>query len=64
MLLGEILIQKKLISRQQLNFVLTQQQKKQKKLGELLLNLSFISAEELEKALQEQYWRKHGYWVI
>ncbi len=64
MLLGEILIRKKLISFQQLNSILTRQQKNKKKLGEFLLDLALISAEELEKALQEQYWRKQGYWVI
>ena len=64
MLLGEILIQKNLFSYQQLNSVLTQQQKNNKKLGELLLDLKLISVQELEKALQEQYWRQNGYWVI
>ncbi len=64
MLLGEILIRKKIISFQQLNLILTQQQITKKKLGELLLELGLISGEELEKALQEQYWRQHGYWVI
>lgn len=64
MLLGEILIRKKLISRGQLNSILIQQQKTKKKLGELLLELGLISTEEREKALQEQYWRKNGYWVI
>ncbi len=64
MLLGEILIRKNLISCQQLNAIVTQQRTTKKKLGELLLDLELISAEELEKALQEQYWRKNGYWVI
>ncbi len=64
MLLGEILIRKNLISCQQLNSILTQQQTTKKKLGESLLEDGLISAEELEKALQEQYWRQHGYWVI
>ena len=64
MLLGEILIRKKLLTSNQLNSILTQQKKNHKKLGEFLLNLELISTEELEKALQEQYWRNNGYWVI
>ena len=64
MLLGEILIRKKLLTSNQLNSILTQQNKTQKKLGEFLLDLGLISAEELKKALQEQYWRRNGYWVI
>ena len=64
MLLGEILIRKNLITCQQLSSILTQQEKNRKKVGELLLDLRLIAAEELEKALQEQYWRRNGYWVI
>lgn len=64
MLLGEILIRKNWISWQQLDYVLIQQQKKPKKLGELLLESRSISAEKLERALQEQYCRRNGYWLI
>ena len=64
MLLGEILIRKSLITDQQLNSVLTEQEQKQKKLGELLLDVGLISNEDLERSLQEQYWRNNGYWVI
>ncbi len=42
MLLGEILIWKKLISFQQLNSILTRQQKNKKKLGEFLLDLKVV----------------------
>lgn len=64
MLLGEILVRQHLISSEQLNRILKKQKKTKKQLGKLLLDLKIISQNELETALQEQYWRKNGYWVI
>ena len=64
MLLGEILIYKKWISYQQLDYILIKQQENQQKIGKLLLESDLISAAQLQKALREQYWRKNGYWVI
>jgi hypothetical protein len=33
-------------------------------LGELLLQKGWLTEEQLKQALQEQYWRKEGFWVI
>jgi hypothetical protein len=64
MLLGEILIRKKLITCQQLEKALIKQKTHKQKLGAILLNLGFISHDELKGSLKEQYWRRNGYWVI
>jgi hypothetical protein len=34
------------------------------RLGELLLQKGWLTEEQLKQALQEQYWRKAGFWVI
>jgi hypothetical protein len=62
--LGWILIRHRWISAAQLQTILTQQNHASKKLGELLLEQSLISEGQLSEALQEQYWRRNGYWVI
>ncbi|WP_316432953.1 hypothetical protein [Leptolyngbya sp. NK1-12] len=62
--LGWILIRHRWISAAQLHTTLTQQPSSSKKLGELLLEKSLISENQLNQALQEQYWRRNGYWVI
>lgn len=64
MKLGELLVRKRLISHDQLNQILELQASTSRKLGELLLERSLISAENLSTALQEQYWRNNGFWVI
>ena len=64
MKLGEILLNKKLLTPEQLDSLLPQQPETGKKLGELLREQQWISSEDLERALQEQYWRRNGYWVI
>jgi hypothetical protein len=64
MKLGEILVSRRLLTVEQLEAVLEQQQIANKKLGELLLEFGLISPEALQRALQEQYWRRNGYWVI
>jgi hypothetical protein len=62
--LGWILLNKKLISPAQLESVLCQQRQCRQKLGELLVEAKLISDQQLAQLLQEQYWRKNGYWVI
>jgi hypothetical protein len=64
MKLGEVLIQRKLISPDQLEFVLENQFSYPKRIGELLIERSLISSDDLSSALKEQYWRDRGYWVI
>jgi hypothetical protein len=64
MKLGEILLNKKLLTPEQLHSLLPQQPETGKKLGELLREQQWVSSEDLEKALPEQYWRRNGYWVI
>jgi mannitol/fructose-specific phosphotransferase system IIA component (Ntr-type) len=64
MKLGEILLNKNLLTPEQLDSLLQQQQQAQKKLGELLLEAGLIAPETLKMALKEQYWRRNGFWVI
>ena len=64
MKLGELLVQKRVISQEQLNDILAVQSFSQQKLGELLLESSLISTETLDTTLKEQYWRNNGFWVI
>ena len=64
MKLGEILLQRKMVSADQLEQAIAKQQNTKKKIGELLLEDGLISREILRKALLEQYWRHNGYWVI
>ena len=64
MKLGEVLVNKKLLTAEQIQTLLAKQQQTGRKLGELLLEKHLVSGEELDTALQEQYWRRNGYWVI
>lgn len=64
MLLGQILMQKKLISSEQLEAAISQQASNQIKLGELLMQQGLIVNTQLEEALKEQYWRRNGFWLI
>ena len=62
--LGWILLNKKLIAPAQLESVLIKQIQNHQKLGELLVEAELISEQQLAQLLQEQYWRRNGYWVI
>lgn len=64
MLLGQILIHKKVISSEQLEIAINQQAKNNVKLGELLIKKGLIVNHQLEEALKEQYWRRNGFWII
>ncbi len=64
MKLGQILIQKNWIRVSELEQIVEQQKNERKRLGELLLDADSITVAQLNNALQEQYWRKNGYWVI
>jgi hypothetical protein len=64
MLLGEILLKHQLISSSQLEEIIRLQATESKRLGELLVERGLLSKQEVERALQEQYWRNHGYWII
>jgi hypothetical protein len=64
MLLGEILLKHQLISSSQLEEIIRLQTTESKRLGELLVERGLLSRQEIERALQEQYWRNHGYWII
>lgn len=64
MILGEILVKKKVISSDQLEEVIRLQSSYHKKIGELLMMQGFIQESELQQALKEQYWRRNGYWMI
>ncbi len=62
--LGNVLLQKKMITLEQLNEALSKQNETSKRLGLLLTEKGYISAGQLESALKEQYWRQNGFWVI
>ncbi len=62
--LGWILLNKKLISPTQLESALIRQRRDEQKLGKLLIEAKLISDQQLAQSLQEQYWRRSGYWVI
>lgn len=64
MQLGEILLRRKLITREQLDQALALQRHRQQKLGEILLSRQLIKRLDLQRALVEQSWRKQGFWVI
>jgi predicted transcriptional regulator len=64
MKLGQILVEKKWISSEQLEETIKLQASHQSRLGELLLQQGVIMRNQLEIALKEQYWRKNGFWVI
>lgn len=64
MKLGQILMRKGHISPAELEEVLEMQSQKMQSLGSLLIGQGHITTDQLATALQEQYWRTHGYWVI
>jgi hypothetical protein len=64
MKIGEILVRKKLVSSQQLDSLLVVQNFVAQPLGELLVNEGLVTREQVQNALDEQYWRKKGFWVI
>ncbi|NES84487.1 MAG: hypothetical protein F6K10_25485 [Moorea sp. SIO2B7] len=64
MKLGEILINRKLISWEKLKPIIAKQLSNEKRLGEILVEEKLISDEYLAIALREQYWRKNGFWTI
>ena len=64
MKIGEILIRKKLVSSEQLDYLLVVQNSVSQPLGELLINEGLVTREQVQHALHEQYWRKKGFWVI
>ncbi|MBW4618247.1 MAG: hypothetical protein KME17_02530 [Cyanosarcina radialis HA8281-LM2] len=64
MRIGELLVQKKLISYYQLQMGLELQRIHRQKLGEIFVQKNLLSLEDLERMLKEQYWRNTGFWVI
>lgn len=64
MQLGQILMDKKWISSNELEDTIYLQRQESKRLGELLIQQGYIVDEQLDQALKEQYWRKNGFWVI
>ncbi len=63
-MLGQILMQKKLISSSQLEAAIALQASSSKKLGELLIMQGLLQENQLQQALKEQYWRRNGFWII
>ena len=64
--LGQILVRKGLLSAAQLEQILNVQHQYSlsQRLGELLIEYGCISIPDLESALQEQFWRQNGFWII
>lgn len=57
MKLGEILVLRNLITRDQLNTALNYQQENGQKLGQLLVASGFLTSDILHQVLYEQYWQ-------
>jgi murein DD-endopeptidase MepM/ murein hydrolase activator NlpD len=55
--IGEILLNKKLISEEQLQEALSSQHENGKKLGDVLISKGIITNQQLEQALTTQYWQ-------
>ncbi|MGA1474794.1 MAG: hypothetical protein ACO4AI_06445 [Prochlorothrix sp.] len=41
-----------------------QHQNPHKRLGEILIEQGIISLENLEACIQEQHWRRNGFWFL
>ena len=48
----------------ELEETISEAEKSDRPLGEILLERGLLAEAQLQKALQEQYWRQQGYWVI
>jgi hypothetical protein len=64
MKLGQILVRKRIISPHTLEQVIVTQTHWSQPLGKILIEQGLIDQEQLSRALQEQYWRQRGYWII
>jgi len=63
-MLGELLLEERLISQKQLDQALALQHDSAKKLGQILVEKYLISAKKLEEILEKQYWQQNGFWLI
>ena len=61
--LGEILVEQKIITLAKINTIIRLQKYKNKKIGEILVDLNMVSKKQIELALMEQYWRRKGLWL-
>jgi hypothetical protein len=64
MKLGQILVRQQAISPNTLEQVIAAQSQWSRPLGEILIGQGLIDEAQLNIALQEQYWRRNGFWVI
>jgi hypothetical protein len=64
MKLGEILLRKQLIAESSLEILLKYPSSDRQPLGERLLAEGLISKQQLNEALQEQFWRRNGFWLL
>lgn len=62
--IGEIMLDKRWISTEQLNYALSLSEQTNLRLGEMLIQLGWIGEQQLQQALKEQQWRRSGFWVI
>ncbi|MEM9219626.1 MAG: hypothetical protein AAGD25_35510 [Cyanobacteria bacterium P01_F01_bin.150] len=56
MKLGEILVNRQMIAKKQLEQAIDIQKSTNQKLGKILIDYHFLKPDELEQVLQEQYW--------
>ncbi len=64
MLLGQILLNRKVLRPNQLDLLLSAQASTRKRLGELAVDLYQVPAAEINLALFEQHLRQQGQWII
>ena len=64
MKLGQDLVRQGAISVSELEKKLHTQTQQMQPLGRAFVSEGHITTAQLDTALQEQYWRNHGYWVI
>lgn len=65
MKIGEILLNRKQITIDQLEQAMEIQRTTRQLLGKILIDCHFLSNEDvLERSLQEQYWRSQQKWII
>lgn len=62
--LGTIFVEQKLISKEQLETALAEQQNSSQKLGEILVQKQWITSEQLENALQQQHWYRRAFDIL
>lgn len=64
MRLSDILVKRKLISVSDLEQITRQRILENRPLCQFLIESKLVERTDLDAALQEQYWRNRGFWII